>query len=292
MKASLQYTGLRPTGQDATLRDEDHLALAAACAPGTGLCTIVGIEGSFSRSIGAQLAIRADGSIAGRLSDGCLEQQLARDCAEASAPVVHRYGKGSQVIDFRLPCGAGLDILVDPEPDRKACLSVLDALQRRQAATLTLPGDGKLKRRVYLPPLAVTAYGDGPELAAFAAIGRAAGIAVEVINKGTLSIGRPSGHAMADEWTAVVMLFHDHEWEIALLEEALAGRAFYIGAQGGAQARLQRLEELRRRGAVQSALARIRSPVGTPRGSRTPQTLALAALAEITSEYERLRPGA
>ena len=27
-----------------TVRDEDHLALAAACQPGVGLCTIVGID--------------------------------------------------------------------------------------------------------------------------------------------------------------------------------------------------------------------------------------------------------
>lgn len=291
MKDSLQHTERSPPGQQAVPRDEDHLALAAACQPGTGLCTIVGIEGSFSRSIGAQLAVRADGSIVGRLSDGCFEQQLARDCGEASAPVVRRYGKGSPVIDFRLPCGAGLDVLIDPEPDREACASALDALQRRRPAMLALPGDGNRNRRAYLPSLAIAAYGDGPELAAFAAIGRAAGVAVEVIDKGTLSIGRPSGHAMADEWTAVVLLFHDHEWEIALLEEALAGRAFYIGAQGGAQARHLRLDELRRRGVTETALARIRSPIGTPRGSRTPQTLALAALAEIASEYERLRPG-
>lgn len=292
MKTSLQRLGLSPAGGNATFGDDDHLALAVACKPGTGLCTIVDIEGSFSRRIGAQLAIRADGSIAGTLSDGCLEQQLARDCIEASAPVVRRYGRGSPAIDFRLPCGGGLDILVDPEPDREACLAVLEALQKRQPATLALPGDGKLKRRAYLPSLAVTAYGDGPELAAFAAIGRAAGISVEAIDKRALSIGHPSGHAMADDWTAVVMLFHDHEWEMALLEEALAGRAFYIGAQGGAQARSDRLEELRKRGAEQSALSRIRSPVGAPRGSRTPQSLALAVLAEITAEYERLRPGA
>lgn len=290
MTPPLHDAGPPSAGPNSSLQDDDHLALAAACEAGTGLCTIVGIEGSFSRSIGAQLAVRADGSIVGRLSDGCLEQQLASDCAGASAPVVRRYGQGSPVIDFRLPCGAGLDILVDPRPDRAACATALEALQRRRPASLALPGDGNLKQRAYLPSLAVTAYGDGPELAAFAAIGRAAGIAVEAIDKSTLSIGRPSGHAMADEWTAVVMLFHDHEWEIALLEEALAGRAFYIGAQGGAQARHLRLEELRRRGTGEAALARIRSPIGTPRGSRTPQTLALAALAEIASEYERLRP--
>ncbi len=213
-----------------------------------------------------------------------------RDCAEAAGPVVHRYGRGSSAIDFRLPCGGGLDILIDPEPDRAACRAAIDSLQKRQPATLALPGSGQLKRRTYLPSLAVTAFGDGPELATFTAIARAAGIAVDAVDKGALSIGRPSGRAQADPWTAVVMLFHDHEWEFALLEEALAGPAFYIGAQGGAQARAERLAELRRMGPGVGDLSRLRSPIGIPRGSRTPQALALAVLAEITSEYELLRP--
>ncbi len=270
--------------------DEDHRALAAACEPGVALCTIVGIDGSFSRRLGAQLAVRADGSTVGSLSDNCLEQQLAADCAEATEPLVFRYGHGSPLIDFRLPCGGGLDILLDPAPDRAACETALEQLRQRQPAVLPLPTNMHLAQRHYLPALRVTAFGEGPELAAFAGIARAAGIAVEAVDKAELSLGRPSGRGAGDGWTAVVLLFHDHEWELALLEEALTGEAFYIGAQGGAQARAARLEALQQRGIDTAQLARIKSPIGTPRGSRTPQSLALAVLAEIAGEYERLRP--
>ncbi len=58
---------------------EDHAALAAATGAGVGLCTIVGIEGGFSRRLGAQLAILPDSSTIGSLADGCLEAQLAAD---------------------------------------------------------------------------------------------------------------------------------------------------------------------------------------------------------------------
>ena len=84
------------------VNDEDHLALAAACRPGVGLCTIVGIEGSFSRRLGAQLAVRPDGSTVGDLADGCLENQLAADMARCADRRVVRYGRGSRKIDFRL----------------------------------------------------------------------------------------------------------------------------------------------------------------------------------------------
>lgn len=46
--------------RDAALGD-DHAALAAARETGVGLCTIVRIDGSFSRRLGAQLAVLPDG---------------------------------------------------------------------------------------------------------------------------------------------------------------------------------------------------------------------------------------
>ena len=269
--------------------DEDHLALFAAAMEGAALCTVVGIEGSFSRRLGAQLAIRPDGTIVATLADGCLERQLESDCRQTNAAIVKRYGRGSDAIDFRLPCGGGLDVLLDPAPDRDACLAALDALTHRREAQLLLAPNSFLTARRYLPRLVVRAFGEGPELEALHAIAAASGIDCQGVEQKSLSLARPSGLTPADRWTAVVLLFHDHEWEATLLDEALDSEAFYVGAQGGHNARSARLDEMRRRGVTERNLARIRSPIGTPSGSRTPQSLALAILAEITGEYERLR---
>lgn len=272
--------------------DEDHLAVGAAARHGAALCTIVGIEGSFSRRLGAQLAILPDGTLAGSLADGCLEEQLKSDCRRTDSPVVRRYGRGSDTIDFRLPCGGGLDILLDPAPDRAACMSAMSNLAQRREVQLILPPNPHLSDRRYVPSLRVRVIGDGPELEAMQAIATASGIACEIVDRGRLSLGQRSGLTTVDRWTAIVLLFHDHEWETTLIEEALEGEAFYIGAQGGHNARDSRLEALRRRGASAEDLARVRSPIGTPIGSRTPQALVLAVLAEITGEYERLRSAA
>jgi xanthine dehydrogenase accessory factor len=88
----------------------------------------------------------------------------------------------------------------------------------------------------------------------------------------------------------VVLLFHEHEWEQAILQWALATPAFFIGAQGGAQARGTRLERLRESGIEPAQLARIRSPVGLIPRSREPGVLALSILAQIVGEYEALHP--
>lgn len=270
--------------------DEDHAALAMACEDGTGLCTIVNIDGSFSRRVGAQLAIGSDGLLTGSLADGCLERQLAADIARCDKPEIVRYGRGSTKIDFRLPCGGGLDILLDPAPDRNACKAVLELLDARKPGSLALPSNDYLASRHYIPRLRLLAYGEDPELGALGDLALASGIPVDRLDTRSLSLGRAPDLPPPDRWTAAILLFHDHEWETAILRHALSGSTFYIGAQGGANAREARLLQLSKEGVSQADLGRIRSPVGAIPSSRTPRSLALSIMCEIVSEYDDLHP--
>jgi len=268
---------------------DDRAALRAACEPGVGLCTVVGIDGSFSRRVGAQLAVGHYGAITGSLADGCLEKQLASEIAEASGPVVKRYGAGSELIDFRLPCGSGLDVLIDPAPDREACHAAITRLDVREVATLRLPSHEFPERR-YIPALRLQLFGEGPELEALVALAAAVGVDTAAHGKDALSLGRKPDTLAADPWTAVVLLFHDHEWEQAILEWALETPAFFIGAQGGFEARRTRIERLADLGVPPVQQGRIRSPVGVITHSREPGVLALSVLADIVGEYEALHP--
>lgn len=269
---------------------DDRSALKAAALPGTGLCTIVNIAGSYSRRVGAQLAVLPDGQTVGSLADGCLERQLAAEIALArqdGLPVLRRFGAGSSNIDFRLPCGSGVDVLIDPAPDHGACQDALAAIARREAAALSLPlGQGT---RRYIPPARVLAFGEGPELTALLALAAAAGMVAERPG-GDMVIGDVPADLPVDPWTAIVLLYHDHEWEGPLLHWALATPAFLIGAQGGAQARANRMEQLSRDGVGEAALARITSPIGLIARSREPQVLALSILAQLVDGYEKLHP--
>lgn len=271
------------SSRDWATADGDHAALLAACQPGVALCTIVGIEGSFSRRLGAQMAVLPDGSTVGSLADGCLERQLASDVRETDGPVVKRYGSGSPVIDFRLPCGGGLDILVDPAPSRAACRKAAALLKQRQPAILPLPANSHLARRHYIPALRITAFGEGLELKALAKIGRAAGIVIET---DTAIASLPA----LDQWTAIILLFHDHDRERDILTRAVQSEAFYIGAQGGETARNARVMQLLSDGLPEEQVARLRGPIGSVPGCRDPQSLALSVLSEIFGEYERLIP--
>ena len=271
----------------------DHDALRHAAEHDAALCTIVSIEGSFSRRVGAQLAVGRDDATAGDMADNCLDAELANQARIAFAegtPRVLRYGEGSPFIDFRLPCGSGLEILVDPAPDRAALKSCVTALDSRREATLPL-ATPLLAGRRYIPPLRLLALGAGAECNALVKLAQAQFIATELREPDHgLSLGKSPGDIAVDPWTAVLLLFHDHEWEHALLEWALGTPAFYIGAQGGAPARETRIERLRDAGHPESAIARVRSPVGLIPQARDASVLALSVLAEVVGAYEALHP--
>lgn len=276
-----------------TVRSGDSAALRAALVAGTALCTLVGVDGGFSRRVGAQLAIPATGEVIGSLADGCLEAELAGQAAEAraaQAPRTLRYGAGSPFIDFRLPCGAGVDVVVDPCPDRAELGRVATALDRREPAVLAIPGADRLPALAieYLPAVRVVAMGAGPEVAALEDLCRALSLEFEAfVPTGGLSSAKPPEIAV-DPWTAVVFLFHDHDWERVLLPWALETPAYLVGAIGGAKTRAQREEMLAGAGLSRADIARVRAPLGLIPATRDPATLALAVLAEIVRDYQAM----
>ncbi len=267
----------------------DHEALFAAADGASGLCTIVAIDGGFSRRVGAQLAVLPDGQLVGSLADGCLEKQLASDLETLQEPTVYRYGTGSPFIDFRLPCGGGLDILLDPAPDSEACRAAAHELANRRPATLALPDNPYLQVREFIPELALDIVGSGPEVDALATLATAAGLPVRLFGKEDLSLGVTPDYPPPDRWTATVLLFHDHEWEVPILKHALSGDGFYVGAQGGHVARQERLDRLIQAGLPKTAIERVKGPIGLIPSCRDPQVLAVSILADVFAEYEALR---
>jgi xanthine dehydrogenase accessory factor len=104
-----------------------------------------------------------------------------------------------------------------------------------------------------------------------------------------LVLHQPPAGVEVDDWTAIVLLFHDHEWEAEILPWALTTPAFYVGSIGGKTTRANRRIGLQKRGFDARSIARVRSPLGLIPSARDPATLALSALAEVVAEYEQLR---
>ncbi|WP_030769815.1 XdhC family protein [Streptomyces sp. NRRL F-2664] len=86
-----------------------------------------------------------------------------------------------------------------------------------------------------------------------------------------------------DTRTAVCVLTHDAKFDVPLLELALRLPLGYVGAMGSRRTHAERDRRLRAEGVADSALARLRSPIGLDLGGATPEETALAIAAEFTA---------
>lgn len=290
-------------------------AILGLAGPGV-LAIITHVEGPSYRPVGAVMTIAPDGNRFGSLSSGCIEADIALHALEQLAsgkPRSIRYGRGSPYIDLTLPCGGGLDILLLPAPD----LDILQALQEkrraRQPASLVIDTstgairldpagetgfeDGRF-RLAFTPEPRFLVFGKGPEATTFSALARSAGFdqmlyspdreTLQIADRegtATTAIQRPGLPAgiQVDAWTAIVLFFHDHDWEPAILQQALETDAFYIGAQGSQRARDNRLLALKNLGVTDMALERLHGPIGLIPSTRDARSLAVSVLAEIVS---------
>lgn len=296
---------------------EDPLA-ALAATPEGALAVITGVEGPSYRPVGAMMAVLPGGLRIGMLSSGCIDGDVALHAAEAlldKRPRRLRYGAGSPFMDIELPCGGGLDILILPRPDPMVLQRAVAARAGRRPFSLLVKSDGTLAedqdtlrptgtegdafRLRLTPELRFLVFGRGPEAATFAAFVRSAGWPIEAFSPDPESLA-PSGAPVTalprpvmpdvevDPWTAIVLFFHDHDWEPAILAGALTTPAFYIGALGSQRARRVRSARMRELGVSEADIARARGPVGLVPSARDPRTLAASVLAEVLAEAQRI----
>lgn len=81
--------------------------------------------------------------------------------------------------------------------------------------------------------------------------------------------------------TALVLVAHDYKYDVPVLRHALTSEAGYIGLLGSRRRGDAILRMLREEGIGESALARIRVPIGLDLGGGSAPEIALAILAEI-----------
>jgi xanthine dehydrogenase accessory factor len=294
--------------------------LAERGQQGGALVTITGLTGPSARAAGQHMAVLEDGSFAGSFSGSCLDAAIvaeAREAIAASAARQVRYGEGSPYIDIRLPCGGGMDLLFQPNPPAQAMEQAAHLLEQRSPLALRLAGNTITLAphqtsqgwhagafiALHQPHLRLCVVGQGAEALVLARLAQAYGASLDLLTpdealgatfqaEGTearlIRTASTDAAIAADHWTAIVLLFHDHDWEIPLLRAALGTDAFWIGAMGGAQTRERRREALMAAGVPPGDLHRIRGPIGLIPAARDPATLALSALAEIAAAYRGL----
>jgi len=301
---------------------EDPIAVCLAHPDEAILAVIAGVDGPSYRPLGACMTVLGKKQYAGTLSSGCVEADIclhALEAKEAQAPKTVRYGKGSPFFDIQLPCGGGLDILLLPNPQMDVLRDLQDRRDAREPVSLcidmtsgamSLHEEGATAREGdtltirFEPEPRFLVFGKGPEAATFAALVEAAGYPnlllspdTETLQSGTAA-GCTTQHLKSaqfpddlavDHRTAVVLFFHDHEWEPPILMPALQTDAFYIGAQGSHAANAARLETMRTMGASDADITRLTGPVGLIPSARDARTLAISVLSEVLHKLNEAR---
>jgi len=286
------------------------------------LGTVTRTWGSAPRPIGAMVAVREDGSIAGSVSGGCIEDDLADKARAgtlaAQTPGFVVYGIGSdEAHRFGLPCGGTLEIVLEPVLPQTRLAETVEALLAgkrivrkldRQTGAVELEAATdrtdvlELSERHLMsalgPSWRLLIIGAGQMTMYLADMAQALGYEVIVcdpreeylegfeVDGVRFERGMPDDTILAlkpDSHMAIVALTHDPKLDDMALIEALQSEAFYVGAIGSRANQRKRKERLVEFDLSPEQIARLQGPVGLDIGARTPPEIAISILAHMTA---------
>lgn len=337
------------------------------------LLTVVQVEGSSYRRMGARMLVSETGRWVGGISGGCLEGDALRKAKHAilqARPHVVTYDtreEEDRPIGVGLGCNGRIDVLISPLQAEKAqhLVNLLAAAcsgrQSHVMVTITrvvgdldgiAPGDtwlfdgegrpdqslphavaavlteavqavlstGASAYRSFegfdalvellAPPIQVVMCGGNYDIASFVDLTRLLGwrsVVVAHLQKvnpefiANAEVLHQQGQPLPafDLRTAVVLMAHDYDTDLANLRSALQTQAPYIALLGPRKRTGKMIAALTAEGLDINAHAhRLHYPAGLDIGATTPETIALSIAAEITAAFAgrqggflRERPG-
>jgi len=269
------------------------------------LLTLVAIEGSAPYPLGSQMLVNQRGEFLGQITGGCAEIALAEQAVKAITErqnCTQRYGLDSPFFDIQLPCGSGIDIFIDVATSLQHYQELERDLESRVQSTHHFDTQVGGFTKTYRPNERLIVLGQGPILECLCRLALASGFEVICIVQAANAIAPPEVQGLitselqtgqsqfydyCDDYTALVSLFHEHEYETQVLTNALASKAFYIGALGSRATQAKRLTALSGAGVDANQLERIHGPVGLDIQSETPAQIAISILAEIIQKMPK-----
>jgi xanthine dehydrogenase accessory factor len=282
------------------------------------LATVVATRRSAPRPLGSKLAVSETGELAGSVSGGCVESDVATQATEVLAsgrPRLVSYGIADEdAWEVGLPCGGEIDVFLErvegEMPDPETAQVAFTVVDGERAGECWLSTNGEVTRtglheiegeRVFAEVL-----GPPPLLFVFGAVDLAEELCRAANGLGWRTIATdararfatreriPSAGELVVAWpeealerfppddrTAVVVLTHEERWDVPAIMGALASDAFYVGAIGSRRTQERRRERLLEEGVPAEQLERLSGPAGLDLGAATSAETALSILAEI-----------
>ena len=287
------------------------------------LATVVSTWGSAPRPRGSHMLVRADGSLEGSVSGGCVEADVltfASEVIKSGRYERRRYGVADgDAWEVGLPCGGTIEVLIQPISDAGFPPSLFDRIENErrngrgltvhtdldtgQSALVPVEGDRGFANH-YAAPRQLLIVGAVQIAQSLAKIADALGIKTTVIDpRGRfLTEKRFPGVTLDDRWpdeavaaqrpgpsTAVITLSHDPKIDDPALIAALAAPTGYIAALGSRRSHAVRLERLEAQGVSKADLARIDGPAGIDIGAVGAAEIALSVAAGMVKALHDCR---
>ena len=284
------------------------------------LCETGAVVGSVSGGcIEDDLIYQFTQAYSGTANGGAGESTASLDAGKvipSGPPGFVKYGvTADEAHRFGLPCGGTLELLLEYDPDAAALSALVTALEAGQLMQRSVRvADGEVKLlpssapaelslsaaelvNTFGPEYRMLLIGAGQLTEYLATMAIFSGFAVTVCDPReeyrtawsvpgvTVLSSMPDDVVIAfkpDRRSCVIALTHDPKLDDLALLEALNTDAFYVGAIGSRRnndARHQRMAE--HFSVSQSALARLRGPIGIYIGSKTPPEIAVSVMAEV-----------
>ena len=234
------------------------------------LATIISTVGSTPGKDGARMLIRDDGSTVGTVGGGCSESDVWRSAMEVMATGLPRREKhrltAATVAETGLLCGGEFEVYIEPVGTpwvlilgaghvARALENVLQTLQCR-----------------------ITVIDDRDDFASPQHFASSTEVHCSPFEK-CLDDFEISANC------AVVVVTRGHQHDELALARALATPAGYVGLIGSRGKAGAILKHLREQGIAEEDLSRVRSPVGLPIGSRSPEEIAISISAELIAHH-------
>jgi xanthine dehydrogenase accessory factor len=242
------------------------------------LATVLATRRSAPRPVGSKLAVSEQGELAGSVSGGCVESEVAltaREVLENGEPQMLTYGiTDEQAGSVGLPCGGEIDVGLE-----RVSLSELERLVEEAAPhRLVVFGAVDIAEALCRGAKELgwdTVVADPrPTFATRDRIRTADELLVEWPEEALERIA-------LNERSAVVVLTHEERFDVPALVGALRSDAFYVGALGSRRTQERRREQLLAEGLSEAEIDRLSGPTGLDLGAETPAETAVSILAEI-----------
>jgi len=255
------------------------------------LATLVKSVGSTYRQPGSRMLILEGRPLIGRLSAGCIEEEIADVAREVILD--GKPARRSFDLRSRFACDGSIEVfierLVKPNAFLDGLIGVLgnrapitastnygldDAVARTRLIIAPLANHREEFVQQIQPPIRLIIFGDFFDAEAVAHLGGYLGWQVEVVTDADeLSVG--------DARTACVVMSHHFGRDIAALKHLFAGNYGYVGLLGPRRRKQLLMSHFIDEGYLPKSVSSLHTPAGLDIGSETAEEIAVAIIAEV-----------